>query len=312
MGNKILYAFLFAWVKIHALLPMSILYCLSDIFYCIIYYVIRYRRTIVGINLKNSFPDKTTKERTALERRFYHHLSDYIVETIKLAHISQEELLRRATIRNPDVVFDLMARGFTTFIMVMGHYGNWEWFSGTAPWFEGRTTIFQIYRPLTNKAFDRLFRYLRTRFHSQGIKKNEALRDIITLTRNKTNALVVFIADQTPSKANLHYWTNFLYQDSAIHVGPERIAKKLSLPVIFADVQKTKRGYYAVDFKLITEEAKNTSDFWITEQYARMMETCIMRDPAYWLWTHNRWKHKRMENAECRMQNDTRITNHAN
>ena len=293
MGTKIVYMLLFAWVKTHAILPMPVLYLLSDIFYILVYYVVRYRRKIVAENLKNSFPHKTENERLLLERRFYRHFSDYIVETIKLAHISQEELLKRAVIRNPEAVLDMMNRGFTTFLMVMGHYGNWEWFSGTAPWFAGRTTICQIYRPLKNKAFDRLFAYLRTRFHSLGIKKNEALRDIINLKRNNSSALVVFIADQTPSKANLHYWTEFLNQESAIHVGPERIAKKLALPVIFAETQKTGRGYYAVEFKVITEHADETPDFWITEQYARMMETCILRDPAYWLWTHKRWKHKR-------------------
>ena len=293
MGNKILYAFLLAWVKVHAVLPMSVLYLLSDIFYFLIYYIVRYRRITVAKNLKNSFPEKNKKERVLLERRFYRHFSDYIVETIKLASISQEELLKRANVRNPGLVYDLMDRGHTTFIMLMGHYANWEWFSGTTARFEGRATIYQIYRPLKNKAFDRLFTYIRTRFHSFGIKKNEAVRDLIHLKRNKTPVLVVFIADQTPSKANLHYWTSFLNQESAILTGPERMARKLDVPVIFADTQKTERGYYAVDLRLITEQPKETPEFWITEQYARLMESCIMRDPAYWLWSHNRWKHSR-------------------
>jgi len=293
MGNKILYAFLFAWVKVHAVLPLPVLYLLSDIFYFLIYYLVRYRREVVGRNLRNSFPDKTEKERKRLEHRFYRHFSDYIIETIKLAHISQDELLKRANIRNPELVFELMDKGHTCFIMLLGHYGNWEWFSGVTARFDGRATIYQIYRPLTNKAFDRLFIYLRTRFHSFGIKKNEAVRDMINLKRNKIHALVPFVADQTPSKANLHYWTNFLNQDSAILTGPERIAKKLDIPVIFADVQKIKRGFYTVDFELITDNAGKTPDTWITEQYIRRMETCILRDPAYWLWTHKRWKHRR-------------------
>jgi len=292
--NKIGFAILLACVKIHALLPLSVLYLLSDLFYFIIYYLVRYRRKIVRQNLICSFPNKTAKERNHLERRFYRHFSDCIVETIKLAHISQEELLRRANIKNPELVFDLMDQGHSTFIMVMGHYANWEWFSGTTARFEGRTNIYQVYRPLNNKAFDRLFNHLRSQFHSFGIKKKEAVRDVMCLKRDKIPALVVFIADQTPSKANLLYWTNFLNQDSAILTGPERIAKKLDIPVIFADTQKVKRGYYAVDLKLITDQAKNTPDFWITEQYTRLMEACIMRDPAYWLWTHNRWKHKRV------------------
>jgi KDO2-lipid IV(A) lauroyltransferase len=272
---------------------MPILFVLSDILYFFIYHVARYRKTIVRNNLKNSFPDKTEKELQILERRFYHHFADYIVETIKLAHISQEELLRRANIRNPELIYDLLDKGHTCFILMMGHYGNWEWFSGATARFEGHATIYQVYRPLNNKAFDRLFIYLRTRFHSFGIKKNDTIRDMIRLKQNKTHALLPFLADQTPSKANLHYWTTFLNQESAILTGPERIAKKLDIPVIFADTIKTKRGYYTVDFKLITDKAKETGEFRITEEYTRMMEKTIMRDPAYWLWTHKRWKHMR-------------------
>lgn len=292
MGSKVLYALLFAWIKVHAVLPMPALYVLSDIFYFIVYYIVRYRRKIVSQNLKKSFPNKTNKELNLLERRFYRHFSDCIVETIKLASISQDELLRRANIQNPEFVFDLMDRGHNTIIMVMVHYANWEWFSGTTARFKGRTSVYQIYRPLKNKAFDLLFNYLRTRFHSSGIKKTDAVREMIYLKRNNTPAIVVFIADQTPSAANLHYWTDFLNQDTAILTGPERIARKLDVPVVFADTQKTGRGFYTVDLKLITDRAKETPKFWITEQYVRMMETCILRDPAYWLWSHNRWKHQ--------------------
>ena len=274
---------------------MPVLYILSDILYFSIYHIACYRRKVVRNNLKNSFPDKTEKDIIKLERRFYHHFADYIVETIKLAHISQEELLKRADIRNPEVIFDLLDKGHTCFIFSLGHYGNWEWFSGVSARFAGRATIYQIYRPLTNKAFDRLFIYLRTRFNSFGIKKNDAVRNMITLKQNKTHALVPFIADQTPSKTNLHYWKTFLNQDSAIFTGPERIAKKLDIPIVFADTRKVKRGYYTVDIKLITDKPKETPEFYITNEYVRMMEECIMRDPAYWLWTHRRWKYKKQE-----------------
>lgn len=107
--------------------------------------------------------------------------------------------------------------------------------------------------------------------------------------------MVVFLADQTPSKANLHYWTSFLNQESSILTGPERIARKLNLPVLYMDTKKLRRGYYQVDMKLLTETPGETPEFWITEQYARIMEKSILNNPAYWLWTHKRWKHKRQD-----------------
>ena len=291
MWDKIQYAFLYSWVKVHALLPMRALYVLSDILYVLIYKIAGYRVKVVRRNITASFPDKSKAEWRQLERRFYHHFADYIVETIKLAHISLDEIQQRAYLKNPELVDQLMEKGHTCFILTMGHYGNWEWFSGSTTRFED-SRIYQIYRPLNNKAFDKLFADLRTQFGSFGIKKNDTIRDIIKLKQDKTKSVVIFLADQTPSKANLHYWTEFLHQDTAILTGPERISRKLNLPVIFLDTQKVKRGYYTVDMKLITENPKETPEIYITERYARLLEKMILRDPAYWLWTHKRWKHK--------------------
>ena len=290
--THIIYVILLGFVKLHAILPMHVLYLLSDILYLIIYKVAHYRLNVVRQNLINSFPDKTAQDLLALEKKFYHHFVDYIVETIKLAHISQEELNRRAILHNPDIISQLVAQGHTCFILLMGHYGNWEWFTGSTVWFD-KVKIYQIYRPLTNKAFDQLFIYLRTRFQGIGIKKQETVRDLIRLKQSKERSLAIFIADQTPNKSNLQYWTSFLNQESAMLTGPERIAAKLDIPVIFVDVRKIKRGHYTVDFELITDKPRQTPEFWITEQYARLMERSILRDPAYWLWTHKRWKHKK-------------------
>ena len=240
MWDKIQYAFLYSWVKVHALLPMRALYVLSDILYVLIYKIAGYRVKVVRRNITASFPDKSKAEWRQLERRFYHHFADYIVETIKLAHISLDEIQQRAYLKNPELVDQLMEKGHTCFILTMGHYGNWEWFSGSTTRFED-SRIYQIYRPLNNKAFDKLFADLRTQFGSFGIKKNDTIRDIIKLKQDKTKSVVIFLADQTPSKANLHYWTEFLHQDTAILTGPERIARKLNLPVIFLDTPKSKK-----------------------------------------------------------------------
>ena len=124
MWNKIQYALIYSWVKIHAFLPMWALYILSDILYILIYKVVRYRVKVVRQNMKASFPDKSETELRQLEREFYHHFADYVVETIKLAHISLEELQRRAYLKNPELVDKLMEKGHTCFILLMGHSGH--------------------------------------------------------------------------------------------------------------------------------------------------------------------------------------------
>ena len=102
--SNILYYILLGWAKANAMLPMRALYWVSDFLYLIIYRLAKYRVKVVRRNLRASFPEKSEAERLEIERQFYHHFADYIVETIKLAHISEKELQRRAYVQNPELV----------------------------------------------------------------------------------------------------------------------------------------------------------------------------------------------------------------
>lgn len=292
--TQIIYHIVYAILYLHALLPLRVLYILADILYVPLYYVIRYRLKVVRNNLKNSFPDKSKKELREIEKEFYHHFCDYFVETIKLLHISESEIRDRISFSNMDIVKDVM-KDNKSCIMFLGHYGNWEWIPSITLEFTDGTLLGQIYRPLKNKAFDELFLKIRSRFGSVSIAKNNTLRSILEFKKENKKVLIGFMSDQTPSLANIHYWTNFLNQDTPVYTGVERIAKKTGFSVTYLDVIKTGRGRYTCDVKLITADPKNEPEFAITEKYIREMEKTILRHPSYWLWTHKRWKHKRSD-----------------
>lgn len=292
--SQILYYIVYAVLYLHALLPLRVLYIFADILYIPLYYIIRYRVTVVRKNLKNSFPDKNIKELRQIEKEFYHHFCDYFVETIKLLHITDSEIRERITFDNMDIVKDLMEDNKSC-IMFLGHYANWEWVPSITLEFSDGTLLGQIYRPLKNKAFDNIFLKLRSRFGSVSIPKNNTLRSMIEFKKENKKVLIGFMSDQTPSVANIHYWTNFLNQETPVYTGVERIAKKTGFSVTYLDIIKTGRGKYKCYVKLITADPKNEPEFAITEKYIREMERTILRHPAYWLWTHKRWKHKRSD-----------------
>lgn len=292
--SQILYYIVYAVLYLHALLPLRVLYIFADILYIPLYYIIRYRVTVVRKNLKNSFPDKNIKELRQIEKEFYHHFCDYFVETIKLLHITDSEIRERISFDNMDIVKDLMEDNKSC-IMFLGHYANWEWVPSITLEFTDGTLLGQIYRPLKNKAFDNIFLKLRSRFGSVSIPKNNTLRSMIEFKKENKKVLIGFMSDQTPSVANIHYWTNFLNQETPAYTGVERIAKKTGFSVTYLDIIKTGRGKYKCYVKLITADPKNEPEFAITEKYIREMERTILRHPAYWLWTHKRWKHKRSD-----------------
>lgn len=298
--NKILYYIVYSWMYLHALLPFRALYVLSDILYVLVYKMIGYRLKVVRQNLKSSFPEKTDKERIEIEKEFYHHFCDYFVETIKLLHISDEEMRKRMQFENVELVKDLMRDG-NSVLMYLGHYCNWEWVTSITLQFKGEENrnLGEIYKPLKNKAIDDIFLKIRSRFGPLAIPKNDTLRTIIKLRREKKQIIIGFMADQTPSIRNIHYWTNFLNQDTPVFTGVERIAKQTDFAVVYLDVRKERRGHYVGTVRQITDDPKSEPEFKITEDYIRAMEKTILRNPAYWLWTHKRWKRTREEVAEA-------------
>ena len=97
--KKVLYYLTCSIAYLVSLLPLWVLYLLSDFIFLIIFYVMKYRRRLVFKNMSDSFPNKSEEEIRVLERRFYHWFCDYLVESIKLLTISKQQLKRRMVFR---------------------------------------------------------------------------------------------------------------------------------------------------------------------------------------------------------------------
>ncbi|NJN43059.1 MAG: hypothetical protein HC811_13350 [Flammeovirgaceae bacterium] len=51
-----------------------------------------------------------------------------------------------------------------------------------------------------------------------------------------------------------------------------------------------KRGYYEMSFEDVCANPLDTKYGEITEKVTQMAEADVLREPAYWLWSHKRWK----------------------
>ena len=290
------YHLIYGILKLHALLPLSVLYFFSDILYAITYHLVRYRRKMVRRNLTNSFPEKSLKEIVTIEKEFYHHFCDYFFETIKLLHISDEEMKRRMTFHGMDVLVEAMKD--KSCIMYLGHYGNWEWITSIGMHVPSEIVTAQIYQLISSKSFDEIFKKIRTRFNSLNIERKVTMRRIVQLRNDGQQSLIGFISDQRPPRYYDQYWTRFLNQDTLTLTGTERIAKKAKFVVAYLDVQKKKRGHYSATVSMMSLDASKEPEFALTEMYMRKFEKTILRQPAFYLWTHNRWKFSKKKESE--------------
>ncbi len=268
-----------------SLLPLWVLYRFSDVFYLLLISVFPYRKKVIETNIRNAFPNFSEKDRKTIKHTFYRHFADLIVESVKNLSISTSELNRRFTVENNTILNDLYAEGKNV-ILVSGHYNNWEWLITSQP------TLFKhkpfgIGMPLTSKFWNRKLNERRERF---GMHVLNSSTYKTALSSCKEPFAVLTLADQSPVDARKAFWTTFLHQPTAVLFGTEFMAHEYNAAVVYFAIHKVKRGRYVMTLETITSNPKNCKWGDITLKHTQLLERDIQENPAYWLWSHKRWK----------------------
>ena len=288
--NSFFNRFVVALCKLIALLPFWALFILADIFYVMLFYVVRYRRKVVRENLTRSFPEKSQKEIREITKKYYHHLSDLGIETIKFSRMTEKEINERIKLNNVEIFEEYYQKGKSTILLGM-HHNNWEWALYFQRFIKAQALV--VYDPLRgNKAMERFILNSRERFGAKYVAIEHSVRAAFALNQAKHPSVLLLLADQT-SPVNSQIWTNFLNQETAFFSGPMKIAVKTGWAVLFFHIRKVGRSRYEVFIYKLIENPSEVKPEEIMIAYVRKMEEIIKAEPEYWLWTHRRWKHKR-------------------
>ena len=275
-----------------SLLPFWVLYLLSDLIYLILYKIFGYRSSVVNTNLRNSFPEKSPKEIKEIQNKFYHHLCDLIVESVKLFSISDKEAVKRIVFTNPELTNAYFKEG-KSIMIVGGHYCNWEYtvIGGS----QVLHKIVALYTPLSNKFFEKKMKQSRSRFGISMLSTKDT-REFYK-EGPATPSMIIFGSDQSPSSSKKAYWIRFLNQDTAVLFGAEKYSKAYNYPLLFGGIKKIKRGFYEFYFELLEEDPTATAHGELSEKLTRRIESQIIEQPEYWLWTHKRWKREKPDDV---------------
>lgn len=292
--KKLMYYVVWTICYLVSLLPLWILYRVSDLLYYLLYYGIGYRKKVVRKNLRGAFPEKNDSELMAVEKKFYSFFCDYIVETLKMFSMSDRQMKKRMQFEGVAEMVDAVKwEGKNFGFIYLGHYGNWEWVSSlTARIHDEDPDVIggHIYHPLANKVIDRIFLKIRGKGGGVNIPMKETLRHVVIWKKESRRTIIGFISDQTPKWSSIHHWTDFFHRKTPVFIGTERIGKQVDALIFYGDVERVRRGYYRCRLTRMVEDVREYPDFEITDRYVQLLEQTIRKEPAYWLWSHNRWK----------------------
>ena len=259
--------------------------------FVIMYYVIGYRKKVIRDNIFKSFPANSDKENKQMMRKFYLHFCDLVLEGIKNFSVNPAQIDKRVKFENIEVLNKYYEQNKSV-VTIGGHYGNWEMFAvGVGK--VSKLKQYAIYKPLSNKFFD------------QKVKKSRGFNGLEMIPMKETKfyfqeenhepRTIIFGSDQWPSNPKRAFWTNFLGRDTPFLFGAEKYAKEFDWPVVYCELIRVKRGHFIVRYHDLTEKPREAKDGDIINKYVRLLEKTIERDPAYWLWSHKRWKKTKEE-----------------
>lgn len=282
-----MYYILYPILYIFSLLPLRILYFISDALYGIIYYVIGYRKKVVLQNLLTAFPLKTEQERVRIAKDFYHRFIDSLIESIKLLSAPLSFFDKHFT-GNWEVLNQFHQSGKSVQLH-LGHNFNWEWGNAILPK-KVKIPVLGVYMPISNKSFDRLFRKMRSRGGARLLSAHRMAKDF--LPYRKTQYCLALIADQNPPNMRQAGWFDFFNRKTAFTTGPAKNAINNNSVVLFAFITRPKRGYYKVLFSVAEENPAATTEHELTAKFVNYLENVIQENPPMWLWSHRRWRRK--------------------
>src|SRR5690606_2484985 len=283
------YLLVFPLLWLVSRLPFGIIYFISDGLYLLLYYLVGYRKKVVRANLELAFPKKSKEERLEIEKKFYRHMCDIFLEMVKTLGMGVEEMKRRYSYTNLEVLHAL-ERDQKNCIVMLPHYASWEWVLSLDASVSSKG--YGIYQKLQNPYFDQLVRRIRSKFGTTLIATRESKKILEAASSKKETFIVGIISDQSPMLHRAKYWTKFMGILVPVHVGGEEISKANDLVPVYIKVVKKKRGYYESTFTVLAEKPTEVPDYRITDRFLEKVEESIREAPEHYFWTHKRWKRR--------------------
>ena len=290
--NAIVYYLTFPILFVISRLPFPLFYLFSDAVCFLLYRVFQYRTEVVRSNVKLAFPELKEEAYKEIERKFYRHLCDLFLEIIKSMGMTKNQMLKRFNVLNIEVLTQFEKQNRSAFILC-GHYASWEWMMSLV--YHMQHLGYGIYRPIKNPYFDRLIKKIRSRHEAYMIPQKTAAEIIRNKEHKKERGVYGFASDQSPRPTAKTYWRSFMGIEVPVYTGAERLARELNIPLVFGKIKRVKRGFYELEFKLLTDQPKKMEENAITDRYTEWLEAQIKEDPTQYFWTHKRFKHAKLK-----------------
>ena len=286
-------------------LPLRLHWANAHLVGWIAMHLVRYRRKVVCENIDRSFPDAPEHLRKRYVRDFYRHFGRLVCETIWFSHTTARRMERSQIVSAVNLEESARLQSVAPgTIILAGHYANWELLFGFEHFAlpEGsadsyafkRSNVAMVYKKLNSPLWDEIFRECRLRLlgtdFENYIESAGILRHVVE--HRSDGYFYMFDTDQRPyANAKAVMDVEFMGQPAQTMYAGAGVAHKYGLAVSYLSMTRKPSGKgYLCELKTICDDASKMEVQQIMDEFYRLLEADIRKDPGEYLWSHKRWK----------------------
>ena len=247
------------------------------------------KRTIAKKNILIAFPNFNEKSINEMIDRMWKNIGRIFGEYIHINKFSIIDNSKKKIVFTNRNNVEILKKNNKPIVFFSGHFANFELMAKCLQ--ELGFNIGAIYRPLNNIFLNPIMEFIRKKYicpiqiekGSNGTKK--------LIKHISTNNPLALMVDQRLSSS---IRVPFFDQPATTTITPAQLAIKydaLLVPVFLKRLEKTNFEFF-IEEPLITNQTNDYDKdiFNITQIMNIKIEEFIKRDPAHWLWSHDRWK----------------------
>ena len=246
------------------------------------------KKTIAKKNILIAFPDLNENSINEMIDRMWKNIGRIFGEYIHINKFSVIDKKKKIVFTNKNNI-EILNKNNKPIVFFSGHFANFELMAKCLQ--ELGFNIGAIYRPLNNIFLNPIMEFIRKKYICpiQIEKGSNGTKKLIKHISNN-NPLALMVDQRLSSSIRVPFFD----QPATTTITPAQLAIKydaLLVPVFLKRLEKTNFEFF-IEEPLITNQTNDYDKdiFNITQIMNIKIEEFIKRDPAHWLWSHDRWK----------------------
>ena len=247
------------------------------------------KRTIAKKNILIAFPNFNEKSINEMIERMWKNIGRIFGEYIHINKFSIIDNNKKKIVFTNRNNMEILKKNNKPIVFFSGHFANFELMAKCLQ--ELGFDIGAIYRPLNNIFLNPIMEFIRKKYICpiQIEKGSNGTKKLIKHISNN-NPLALMVDQRLSSSIRVPFFD----QPATTTITPAQLTIKydaLLVPVFLKRLEKTNFEFF-IEEPLITNRTNDYDKdiFNITQIMNIKIEEFIKRDPAHWLWSHDRWK----------------------